>query len=106
MIRFFVTAAIAATMAAGAAAQAAPVTDDETYSVAIRIGDLDLASPAGQATFNGRVKRAADSVCGFAVGSISQVDMVDQCRVSLMRTARAQTAFALRSTDAGTAGTR
>ena len=106
MIKFLVTAALAATLAAGAA-QGAPVSTDDTYTVKIRIGDLDLASKAGQATFRGRLNRAADSVCGIMpVGSLAQLEAVDACRTSLMHQARAQTELALRSADTSIAGTR
>src|SRR3569833_757760 len=47
MIKFLETAALAASMAAGAVAQAAPAGNDDTYAVKIRIGDLEHASKAG-----------------------------------------------------------
>ena len=107
MIKFLVTAALAATMATGAIAQAAPANNDDTYAVKIRIGDLDLASKAGQATFRGRILRAADSVCGvMPVGSLAQLEAVDACRQSLMHEAHVQTELALHSADTSIAGTR
>jgi UrcA family protein len=106
MIRFFATAAIAAMMVTGAA-PAAPTDGEDTYRVTIQTGDLDLSSPAGQATFRGRVSRAADSACGvIPVAPLSQVDIVEGCRLSLTRSARAQMELARRSIDTGVAGTR
>jgi UrcA family protein len=106
MIRFLATAAIAAMMATGAV-QAAPDDNDDTYRVTIQTGDLDLSSPAGQSTFRGRVSRAADSACGYVpVAPLSQVDMVEGCRLSLARSARVQMELARRSVDTSIAGTR
>ncbi|QAY78331.1 UrcA family protein [Sphingosinicella sp. BN140058] len=43
---------------------ASPALAAETPSAAIRIGDLDLATPAGLAAFDARVRAAAGRMCG------------------------------------------
>ena len=108
MIRFFSTAAVVAMLASGVA-QAAPAGMGDTYSVTIRTGDLDLASGAGQATFRGRVNRAADEACGVpAIMPLAQYFAVTDCRASLRRAVqgKVEVVLARRSVDTGSAGTR
>ena len=106
MIKYLSTVAAAAMLAAGPA-QAAPAESGETYAVRIATGDLDLASPAGQATLHGRISRAADLACGRSpVVPLSQAVAVDSCRASLARSAEARVALTLRSGETRFAGTR
>ena len=56
---------VAAGMASVAHAQPAGVT--------VKIGDLDLASPAGQKTFEARVRQAGRTFCGDTV-TLTQKD--------------------------------
>ena len=108
MIRFFSTAAAVA-MLAGGLAQAAPAEMGDSYYVTIHTGDLDLASTAGQATFRGRVNRAADEACGVpGAMPLSQYFAVADCRASLRRAVqgKVEVVLARRAVDTGSAGTR
>ncbi|MEA3002619.1 MAG: hypothetical protein QOH81_1407 [Sphingomonadales bacterium] len=105
MIRFFSTIAAVAMLAA--AARAEPAQYGDTYRVTIHIADLDLGSRAGQATFHGRIHRAADFACGSVPAlPLSQVQAVADCRVAFARRAQARVEIARRSADTGVAGTR
>jgi len=53
-------------LAALAALTTAPVAAAETVSVAVGFDDLNLASPAGVATLEKRIKAAAEKVCAQA----------------------------------------
>lgn len=106
MIRFFSMIAAVAMLAAGAA-QAEPAQYGDTYRVTIHTADLDLGSQAGQATFHGRIDRAADFACGSAPAMpLSQIQAVTDCRVAFARRARARVEVASRPADTGVAGTR
>ena len=106
MIRYATIAAAAAMLATGAA-HAAPTASDDTYSVRIATGDLDLASRAGQTTLQGRIERAADLACGRApIVPLSQAFVVESCRASLIRAVQGRVAVAMRSADTRIAGTR
>ena len=106
MIRYATIAAAAAMLATGAA-HAAPIASDDTYSVRIATGDLDLASRAGQNTLQGRIERAADLACGRSpVVPLSQAFVVESCRASLIRAVQGRVAVAMRSADTRIAGTR
>ena len=67
MLKLFTAAALAAAaLTAGAAQAQAPADSADTYSVAVRSADLNLASASGVATFRGRVRAAAAHACGDA----------------------------------------
>jgi UrcA family protein len=70
-----VIAAIAASPAAGQQAAADPVAR-------VAIGDLDLASAAGQRMLARRIGQATERVCGSYLGTrhYYEVDAIDQCR--------------------------
>jgi UrcA family protein len=106
MIRCVSIATAAAMLAAGAT-HAAPAGSSDTYAVRIATGDLDLASPAGQATLQGRIGRAANLVCGPSpVVPLAQAIAVESCRVSLARSVASRLDLAQRSRDTRFAGTR
>jgi UrcA family protein len=83
-------AAFAATAALGASPAAAqPASADRT--IVVRTADLDLATPAGVAALDTRIRVAVRTVCGTA----SDVDLhgrnvVLQCRADTLAVARAQ----------------
>src|SRR4051812_17892958 len=105
MIKCLSTLAAAAMLATGV--QAAPADTGDTYAVRIATGDLDLASPPGQATLDGRISRAADLACGRSpVVPLSQAFGIESCRATLVRAARARVEIVLRSGDTRFAGTR
>jgi len=84
-------------------AAAAPVIAQEpveTFTASVQQADLNLASPAGIATFRGRVKALADRTCGAVpVAPIREADAVAACRTRLFRSADSQLAIALGSTE-------
>ena len=87
MTKFFSTVIAAATLCAAGTAQA----QDEAPRATIRTADLNLASPAGLATFQGRVKAAADRACGEAPAAPSATrSAVAACRDSMVRSAAAR----------------
>ena len=91
MTRNFSSALIAAALCTAGAAQA----KEPNPSATIRYGDLNLASPSGVATFRGRVKAAANRLCGTAPAQvIHQARAAADCRAELMRSAEAQIAAA------------
>ena len=78
------SAALVATLITIAAAT--PVRA-ETVSVPVAYGDLDLSTPAGVATLDRRVRRAADRICGIA--DIATRVQVAQCRHEVLASAHA-----------------
>ena len=83
-----------------AAVPAAAQEPGDTFTASVQQADLNLASPAGIATFRGRVKALADRTCGAVpVAPIREVDAVAACRARLFRSADSQLAAALGSAD-------
>ena len=96
------TLALLALLAAAPAA-AEPA---ESVTASVQQDDLTLASAAGRATFRGRVKAAADRVCGTVrVSPIREAGPVAACRAALFRSAELGTSLALDSGRAETLGT-
>ena len=96
-------ALVAASLTAGGAAAADPAT------VRIRHGDLDLASPAGRAVFDRRVRAAATRICGTPpVMDDPTFWAVSDCRAQVIRSGETGVAVTLASGrgDALIAGTR
>jgi UrcA family protein len=108
MIRFLSTIAAAAALLCTGTAGAQTADDDGAYAVRIRVGDLNLDTPAGQATLKSRVRAAADQVCGVTpIAPLAQIDAVQECRRQLTRAANARIELARADTRAaGFAGTR
>jgi UrcA family protein len=105
MIRHFVPLAIAASFAGAANAQ--PAYGDDQFSTAIRAGDLNLATPGGLATLRGRVRAAADRLCGIAPTlPLDQASAIGRCHAQLARSAEAQVAVAMLEIDTAVVGTR
>lgn len=86
-------ALLAATAALGAPAYAA---DMDEQRILVRVGDLDLSSPAGRGTLDGRVSRAADRICkDNQRSSISVRLLEDRCRAQVLANARADIELAV-----------
>lgn len=99
-----VSAAIAAALLCTAGA--APAQPVEGRTAAIRTSDLNLASPSGLATFKGRVKAAANRICGHVpVAPFNEARAIEQCRDQMFRSAADQLASA-RSGHSDALGTR
>ena len=82
---------------------------DVGTTVRIRHGDLDLASPAGRAVFDRRVRAAATRICGTPpVMDDPTFWAVSDCRAQVTRSGETGVAVSLaaRRGDAPIAGTR
>jgi len=69
----------------------------ETVSVPVAYGDLNLASEAGAARLDARIRKAADKVCGRA--DLGTAIKVANCRRDAIGTARATLAMNGRAAD-------
>jgi UrcA family protein len=101
----FVRIAVAVTAAFAAmpaAAQDLQFYGNGAYRISIPYGDLNLASPAGLKTLEGRVKAAAWRVCGLArpMTLIERRERKD-CREGVFRAARPQVTLAAAGTTDG-----
>ncbi len=61
-------------------------------AVRVQVGDLDLGSPAGLATLDGRVARAINRVCGMPVPSDPVPTVTASCRAEARAVADRQIA--------------
>jgi UrcA family protein len=103
MIRYLAPIALAAAFAG--VAQAQPAYAGDRISAAVRTGDLNLAAPAGLATLHGRVRAAANRLCGLAPTlPLDQAGAIGRCRAELIRSAEERAASAQR--DTAVVGTR
>lgn len=92
-------ASVAAALVAVPAVAQEPV---DTFTAAVQQDDLNLASPAGLATFRGRVKALANRVCGAVpVAPLREFEAVAACRAQLFRSADSQVTLALAPRRAG-----
>jgi UrcA family protein len=109
MFKLMTAVALAATLAAGAANAQGTASADagDTYSVAVRSGDLNLATASGLATLRGRVQHVAERTCGAAkVSPLVEALQIAQCRARFMRSAEGRAAVASAQQDTRVAGTR
>jgi UrcA family protein len=105
MIRYLAPIALAAAFAG--VAQAQPAYADGMVSAAVRTGDLNLATPDGLATLNGRVRAAANRLCGVAPTlPLDEASAIGRCRAELVRSAEGQVAIASAQRDTAVIGTR
>jgi UrcA family protein len=103
MIRYLAPLVLAAALAG--AAQAQPASGDDTFTATVRAGDLNLATAEGLATLQGRVRAAANRLCGVAPTlPLDEASAIGRCRAQLARSAQGQIAFTQR--DSAVAGTR
>lgn len=73
------------TLALSTPVRAAPAEDQ----VSVRIGDLDLSSARGAATFDRRVRAAARQICGWIpVVDLDMRSQVAECQESVVAGAR------------------
>ena len=68
----------------------------DTFTASVQQDDLNLASPAGLATFRGRVRALANRVCGAVpVAPVREAGPVAACRAQIFRSADSQVGLAL-----------
>lgn len=84
-----------ATLAFATPIHAAPADEDV---VTIAIGDLDLSTADGAASFNRRVRAAARSICGTVPADLNMRRQVAECQDEVSSSAR--TVLAQGSTSA------
>ncbi|MFL6753224.1 MAG: UrcA family protein [Sphingomicrobium sp.] len=85
------------------ASPAAAQAGEETYSVAIAYGDLNVGSDLGLSAFLGRVKANADRFCvGVGDSPLQQLLQAQQCRAKFVNSAERELGLA----DAPAGGTR
>lgn len=97
MIKLISSVAAAALLVPVAAQAAEP---NAAPTATIRYDDLNLSSPSGLATLNGRVKAAANRVCGTVpVSPFNEARAIAACREQMFRSAAVQIALATRSDE-------
>lgn len=104
MKKIVTLAAAAAAAFAGfpANAQSVQLSEDGQYRISIPYTDLNLASPAGVRTLEGRIKAAANVVCGTPrPTSLIEARGIPACRHDVMRVARPQMELALNTRGNG-----
>jgi UrcA family protein len=98
-LAFPLLAYLAAVLAAVPAVAQQPA---DTFTASVQQDDLNLASPAGLATFRGRVKALANRVCGAVpVAPLREAEAVAACRAQLFSSAESQLDLALAPGGAG-----
>lgn len=96
--------AAAATFAASpAGAHSIHISDDGGYRISIPYGDLNLASPAGARTLQGRLKAASRAACGGTpkVMGLAEARAFETCRRNVLEVARPKLSLALEPRDSG-----
>ena len=88
--------AAAALSASPAGAHTIQISDDGRYRISVPDGDLNLATPAGVRTLEGRLKAASNAVCGAprAMG-VAEARAGEACRRDVLAVARPQLMLAL-----------
>lgn len=88
----------------GTAAYAQPF---EAVSKTISYADLDLSAKEGQARLETRIKSAIRQVCGEAnPRDLSNIAIIQQCRMSAMNTARRDMKVAIANYNSGSAASQ
>ncbi len=97
MTRFLLIASAALLAAPATAAPAPEMVVEGVPTASFGIGDLDLATKAGQRRFDQRLNLALEDVCGSYAGSVAprEEERVTDCRVAGTVSARAQLATRL-----------
>jgi len=81
-------------LVAALAVQGVASADPSTTKMAVHYSDLNLASPAGIAALNSRIKNAVDQVCGSADSrQLEEVAAVNECKKAALADAMAQVAM-------------
>lgn len=61
----------------------APAHAQQTVSQEVRVNTVDLASPAGRARLERRIRAALETVCGsYAGASVQEMSAIDRCRAT------------------------
>ncbi|HEY5712882.1 MAG TPA: UrcA family protein [Allosphingosinicella sp.] len=82
---------VASALAGAVQVQAeAPILVEGRPTILVPFGDLDLSRPAGQASLNGRVRRAANRLCLADPRGVGPVIQERQCRDNALASARTQ----------------
>jgi len=85
--------------AATASTASAELLGRETVSIPVRFDDLNLATPAGVASFRMRIDRAARKICGPTdIFELSRWYAVSQCRDEVSSRIRQDVDLAIAST--------
>ncbi len=88
MRRFVLPVLAALSLSAGFAS---PAAANETMTVAVKYGDLDLTSPAGRTTLETRISSAVSTVCERPdMRNLKAADLWEKCKSSAMNDAMAQ----------------
>ena len=92
MNRYYIRALfVASTLAAAVPASAEPpILVEGVPQVLVPYGDLDLSRPAGQASLQGRVRRAANQLCATDMRGIGPVTQERSCRSAALAQAQGQ----------------
>ena len=93
-------AAVATLAPASLAAQ--PVDDSEQASIRVSFADLDLGSPAGRASFDRRIARAIDVLCGQPGTNLDMATPVWKCRQAARASASPQRQLAVAAAQRST----
>jgi UrcA family protein len=96
-MKTFLPLALAAALSASpAAAHTIHISDDGRYRLSVPYGDLNLASPAGVRTLEGRLNAAAIALCGTSTGiGVAEARAARACRRDVLDVARPQMMLAL-----------
>ena len=75
----------------GLSAVPAAASPTETVSGSVQVNDLDLASQAGVARFEGRVRSEARALCASGAPiSVTMARLTSQCEEAVLASARSQ----------------
>lgn len=88
-IRSHVASLAAIIVILGAAAPSL-AQDQDSVQARVKAGDLNLRSPAGRATLNGRLDRAANAACGDSDGSLAGAQDSARCHDQMVRSGNVQ----------------
>jgi UrcA family protein len=93
--RTFLSLLAAAATLAPAGLVAQPVADAEQASIRVSFADLNLSSLAGRATFDRRIERAIDVLCGQPGSNLDMASPVWKCRAAARASASPQRQLAV-----------
>jgi UrcA family protein len=77
-------------IALSTSAAAQPI-DDNAVARIVQYADLNLDSPAGMATLNGRIRAAADQLCSdYVISPVERPVVIGRCKAQVIRSAERQ----------------
>jgi UrcA family protein len=107
MTRFFSSILLTATLLSSGLARAEAGPDADFSTTTIQTADLNLHSAAGRKALNGRIRRAADLLCGTNhTLPLDSSARTRACRAELFRSADRQVRVAVRRGEVEVLGTR